>query len=325
MKFRRQMKLLPVRLDAAPFAGVFFCLVIFLLLGQLLYTPGVRVQLPEAAGLPAKMPFWNITDWCPWWPRGVVPGADTGATCIHSAQYINALDEAALLVRHLGGTAEADALAGEAAGLRPKAHALFWSEAEGLYFDRPGGPELSQYGNAWAIVAGLAGERERAIIMRRFPNDPKLAPGSFFWLHTGFAALAKSGRSDEMPKHLGPWHESVAYGLSTFVEENSYWRSLCHAWSAHPVLEFQQRILGVTPAAPGFASARIAPSRCGLTHAAGSVCTPHGLIEVAWRVADGKFHLTVSAPPAVGLTIVAPGGAVRTCTGGKFEEAFALT
>ena len=52
MKFRRQMKLLPVRLDAAPFAGVFFCLVIFLLLGQLLYTPGVRVQLPEAAGLP---------------------------------------------------------------------------------------------------------------------------------------------------------------------------------------------------------------------------------------------------------------------------------
>ena len=52
MKFRRQMKLLPVRLDAAPFAGVFFCLVVFLLLGQLLYTPGVRVQLPEAAGLP---------------------------------------------------------------------------------------------------------------------------------------------------------------------------------------------------------------------------------------------------------------------------------
>ena len=52
MRFRRQMKLLPVRLDAAPFAGVCFCLVIVLLLGQLLYTPGVRVQLPEAAGLP---------------------------------------------------------------------------------------------------------------------------------------------------------------------------------------------------------------------------------------------------------------------------------
>jgi hypothetical protein len=253
-----------------------------------------------------------------------VPGADTGTTCIHSAQYINALDEAALLVRQFGGAAEADTLTREAADLRRKAHALFWSEAEGLYFDRPGGPELSQYGNAWAIVAGLAGERERAIIMKRFPGDAKLAPGSFFWLHTGFAALAKSGRADDMPKHLGPWHESISYGLSTFVEENSYWRSLCHAWSAHPVLEFQQRILGVTATEPGFAKARIAPHRCGLTHAAGSVCTPRGLIEVAWRVADGKFHLQVAAPAGVELSIVAPGGSERTIAGGKFEEAFAL-
>ena len=90
------------------------------------------------------------------------------------------------------------------------------------------------------------------------------------------------------------------------------------------MLEFQQRILGVTPTEPGFAKARIAPHRCGLTHAAGSVCTPRGLIAVAWRVADGKFHLKVSAPAGVALSIAAPGGAVRTCTGGKFEEAFNL-
>ena len=40
---------------------------------------------------------------------------------------------------------------------RRLAHERFWSEAECLYYDRPGGPELSQYGNAWAIVAGLDG------------------------------------------------------------------------------------------------------------------------------------------------------------------------
>jgi biopolymer transport protein ExbD len=37
---------------AAPFAAVFFLLVIFLLLGALLPTPGLPLQLPEAAGLP---------------------------------------------------------------------------------------------------------------------------------------------------------------------------------------------------------------------------------------------------------------------------------
>lgn len=284
--------------------------------------PGVRAVLDwyrrhtDADGLPAKLPFWNITDWCPWWPRGVVPGADTGTTCIHSAQYINALDETAWMVRQLGRAAEAETLAAEAADLRRKAHALFWSEAEGLYFDRPGGPEVSQYGNAWAIVAGLAGERERGIIMRRFPNDAKLAPGSFFWWHTGFTALAKSGRYDDMPSHLGPWHESVGYGLSTFVEENSYWRSLCHAWSAHPVLEFQQRILGVTPAEPGFARIAITPHRCGLTHAKGSVCTPRGLVEVAWRVEGKKFTLEATVPSGTPVHVQLPDGSSRDFPGG---------
>ncbi|HRI81299.1 MAG TPA: alpha-L-rhamnosidase C-terminal domain-containing protein [Opitutaceae bacterium] len=293
--------------------------------------PGVRAVLAwyrrhtDETGLPAKMPYWNITDWCPWWPRGVVPGADTGPTCIHAAQYINALDEAAWMLGHCGHADEAAALTGEAAKLRKKAHELFWSESEGLYFDRPGGPEISQYGNAWAIVAGLAGERERAIIMKRFPHDPKLAPGSYFWMHTGFTALKRAGRYDEMRACLGPWHDSVNYGLSTFVEENSYWRSLCHAWSAHPVLEFQQRILGVTPTEPGFARIRIEPHLCGLTHAAGSVCTPHGMVEVAWRVAEGKLHLTASKPAAIAATINPPGGAPREFAGTRFEASFDLT
>ena len=297
--------------------------------------PGVRAVLDwyrrhtDASGLPAKLPFWNITDWCPWWPRGVVPGADSGPTTILSAQYIQGLADVAEILRQLNEprhTNEIIALENEAARLRPVLHALTWSESEGLYFDRPGGPEVSQYGNAWAIIAGVAGERERAAIMRRFPNDAKLAPGSFFWWHTGFTALAKSDRYDEMPQHLGPWYESLDYGLTTFVEENSYWRSLCHAWSAHPALEFLSRVLGVTPTAPGFTRVTIAPHRCGLNHAAGSVCTPHGPIEVSWRVADGGFALVINAPAGIVVTVIAPDDAASTrrFSGGKFSETFKL-
>jgi hypothetical protein len=129
-----------------------------------------------------------------------------------------------------------------------------------------------------------------------------------------------------MPTYLGPWHESLDYGLTTFVEENSYWRSLCHAWSAHPALEFLQRILGVTPTAPGFARVTIQPHLCGLSHAAGSVCTPHGPIEVAWQIHAGQFTLKINAPAGLDLTVIAPDSAATTrrFSGGTFQETFTL-
>ena len=52
MKFPRNARIFRGQLDAAPFASVFFLLVIFVLLGTLLYTPGVRVALPSADELP---------------------------------------------------------------------------------------------------------------------------------------------------------------------------------------------------------------------------------------------------------------------------------
>jgi biopolymer transport protein ExbD len=49
MKFTRNAKIFRGQLDVAPFLGVFFLLVVFLLLGSLVYTPGVAIQLPESA------------------------------------------------------------------------------------------------------------------------------------------------------------------------------------------------------------------------------------------------------------------------------------
>jgi biopolymer transport protein ExbD len=52
MKFPRNARIFRGQLDAAPFAVVFFLLVIFLMLGALTYTPGVRLQLPVTDDLP---------------------------------------------------------------------------------------------------------------------------------------------------------------------------------------------------------------------------------------------------------------------------------
>src|SRR2546428_14063266 len=52
MKFPRNARIFRSQLEVAPFAAVFFLLVIFLMLASLLYTPGVRLQLPVADNLP---------------------------------------------------------------------------------------------------------------------------------------------------------------------------------------------------------------------------------------------------------------------------------
>lgn len=53
MRFPRNTKIFRGQLDAAPYAGVFFLLAIFLLLSSsFVFTPGIPIQLPEAKDLP---------------------------------------------------------------------------------------------------------------------------------------------------------------------------------------------------------------------------------------------------------------------------------
>jgi len=56
MRFPRNTKVFRGQLDAAPYAGVFFLLAIFLLLNSsIVFTPGIPIQLPDAAPLPGPI------------------------------------------------------------------------------------------------------------------------------------------------------------------------------------------------------------------------------------------------------------------------------
>ena len=52
MKFPRNARIFRGQLEAAPFASVFFLLLIFVLLGSRLYTPGIRIDLPLGGDFP---------------------------------------------------------------------------------------------------------------------------------------------------------------------------------------------------------------------------------------------------------------------------------
>ena len=61
MKFPRNAKILRSHFDVAPFATVFFLLLIFLLFGTLIPTAGIPLKPPTAANLPAvNAPSVNV-------------------------------------------------------------------------------------------------------------------------------------------------------------------------------------------------------------------------------------------------------------------------
>src|SRR5258706_15547302 len=63
MRFPRNVRILRSQFDVTSYASVFFLLIIFVMLGGLVYTPGVRVplQLPVADDLPGTdQPTVNV-------------------------------------------------------------------------------------------------------------------------------------------------------------------------------------------------------------------------------------------------------------------------
>lgn len=101
-------------------------------------------------------------------------------------------------------------------------------------------------------------------------------------------AVAQAGRADLLPGLLHRWMEFLTGGNDT-LGENWGTGTRVHGWSSCPVRDLVAYVLGVTPAKPGFAQARIAPRLGPLTHMGGRLPTPSG--EIAVSVASGTLRV----------------------------------
>ena len=63
-------------------------------------------------------------------------------------------------------------------------------------------------------------------------------------------------------------------------------------------------ITGVSPLTPGWKETLVAPDCAGLTHAAGTVATPHGTIEVSWQGNGQKIEfLQIRHPSSININV----------------------
>jgi hypothetical protein len=191
----------------------------------------------------------------------------------------------------------------------------------------------SQHGQAAAIVGGLAPEARWPRLVEVLTHEPDLVHASFsvpdgpalpgseaevggrylrdghpapwwdverevvraqpFFRYVVHDALVAVGRSDLIPSQCLDWTWALERCDSSLTE-TWFGGTVSHGWSSTPTRDLVQRTLGVTPAEPGFAVARVDPVLGPLAWAEGAVPTPAGLLHV--RAEPGRVVVDSPIP-----------------------------
>jgi hypothetical protein len=239
-------------------------------------------------GLVGPAEGWNTLDWVPSWESGIPPDGDTGVSGVINAQFAYALRLAAELETFVGEPEMAARARRLCADLFGRIRDAFWDDERGLLADDRGRAHFSEHLQCLALLGADGDERllpaaERERIADGLLRAPDLARTTIYFTHYLFETFRLLGRPDALLDRLGLWFDLKTNGLKTTVEMPEPTRSDCHAWGAHPVFHFYATLLGVRPAAPGFAEVTVAPQLGPLDWARGTMPHPRGEIVVDVR------------------------------------------
>jgi hypothetical protein len=205
-----------------------------------------------------------------------------------------------------------------------------WNREKGLFRDGKPGESNSVVGtwlpadkpietfssqvNILACAYGLAtGDNARNIVNKVMDSGP--ANCQPYFMHFTFDALARTDLFDRWAtRQMRRWKVNPV--TQTFPE---MWDrgDLSHAWQCTPTYQLSARVLGISPAAPGFSRIRIQPTVCDLSWAEGSVPTPKGPVKVRWDRTAERFALSVTVPKGTRALIVLPDGSSKEVGPGR--------
>lgn len=264
----------------------------------------------------------------------------TGRITYYNVNYVQALNDAAGIARLLGHDADAARWSARAEEVAKAVNAHLWDAAGGAYLDSGTGPvRHGQDGNAIAVTAGVADRTRAASALDHLEATTKRPYGNAFmdndtlfagasqrvYAFTSYPELVarfETGRADsaiDQIKRTYGWMEKHDPGITHWegigpggsLYEDAY-TSMAHGWSTGVLPALTNQLLGAKPASPGFATWSVRPHPGSVTWARGQVPTPQGPLSVGWRQeGDGRFALTVTAPPGTRGEVAVPTGGDR--------------
>lgn len=269
-------------------------------------------RLDQASGLyrPPEAPeFWHFYEWTP----GLCGPLGRDNLCgKNHAGYNLHLHEAirwyAWMLEQAGEEGSAKTLRRRLARLGHAIHSAFWDSSACFYRSvlhpngkREGAHELIQ---GLALNEGVVPGRLRETLVKTLAKEEfaNCTLSAMFYLLRGVFRTGATSREWIRQKLFTNWKAMAFSGATTMWEtaaagnDFDYSGSLCHGWSALPVFYNQAIILGVEPITPGFRKFRVRIQPSAQSMAKGTIPTPHGKIEIAWKKSEQGLHVSASGP-----------------------------
>ncbi len=254
--------------------------------------------------------YWLFLDWCDALNHEGVPA-------LLNFQYLWALNTAEKLFLLIGcADKAAECHASYQELLKAITATLYDSESgsiwDGLTTDGKLIAKQSPHVAALAIILNIFPEAHKHLLddillpLVNGNRSDEIMPSSFFMYYI-FEALKQKGYRKEIIECIFRWWgEWTDAGLST-APENWNWekvrasQSLCHGWSAHPLIHFFEILLGIKQEAPGWTKISFNPLYIESLSISGTVPTPHGVIEVSVKADVIPPEVNLKLPPKIEL------------------------
>ncbi len=279
-------------------------------------------------GLISEAPNYMFMDWVTIGGFGCHhPPAVIGQGYL-TAFYYHGLAMASRVAAMMGDTARVTKYAKQRNEIAAAFNRELWVPETGLYRDgkpfqtsvKPGKwlpadkdiETFSPHVNLLAVLYNLAPKNLHAAIVEKVLAEKPLNTQPWF-MHWVFQALDHAGLFEQYgTEQMRRWQ--IVPETQSFRE---MWKGgdLSHGWCSTPLVQMSARILGVTPAAPGFKTLAIRPSLCDLRWAKGTVPTPNGDVTVAWKRVDEILQLDVTLPAGTEADIILPAKTVHVKSG----------
>jgi len=155
---------------------------------------------------------------------------------------------------------------------------------------------FSQHTNALAVAYDIAPKDYQKEIVRRIIKDKSLIQAQPYFMHFIFEAIHHSNQFDEYGLDQIYCWKKLLDEHPTSWKETWEWGDYSHAWSGTPTYQLSSKILGVTPAEPGFNVISIRPILGSLKWVYGKVPTAHGSVNISWHRGCNRFKEEIVIP-----------------------------